>query len=363
MKIAAPSLLLIGPRAIAKDVLGGTKISFEQLVDFFDQSEIWKTEVVNSSRANRRGHIDRLLANFRVFVGVVLQIIRKAGKSSVLFFNVSPRGLLFSGPVVWSIAKASKTPLVIRVFGGNFHEHFSASSKFVQWFARRTFLRCDLLLFQTKRLVEQYSSELNADWLPTSRSLTSTHRRRTACKRILFVSQLRPEKGIREFLEVSRLLPDDIEISIYGSEMAGFDPSVFEQYKNINYFGEKSHEIVLGAMQSHDLLVFPSYYEGEGYPGVIIEALQLGMPVVATRWKALPELIEHEKSGLLISPRSVPELLDAINRLRKEKDLICRLSDGAYERGQSFSGETVNLILDSKLRHLAGVRNKIACAG
>ncbi len=48
---------------------------------------------------------------------------------------------------------------------------------------------------------------------------------------------------------------------------------------------------MIRTLSEHDLLLFPSYFRGEGYPGIIVEAFQCGVPVAAAGWSAIPELI------------------------------------------------------------------------
>jgi len=73
----------------------------------------------------------------------------------------------------------------------------------------------------------------------------------------------------------------------------------------------------LETIQKYDVLILPTFYQGEGYPGVIIEAYSLGLPVITTNWKAIPEIVENRKTGLLIEPRSTAALVDAMKSFNK----------------------------------------------
>ena len=95
-------------------------------------------------------------------------------------------------------------------------------------------------------------------------------------------------------------------------------------------------EEVPRVLSEHDLLLFPSYYPGEGHPGVILEAFQCGLPVIAAKWQAVPEIVEHGKNGLLVAPGSAGEVRVAIERLLGDPDLYRRLCEGAERRGEDF---------------------------
>jgi glycosyltransferase involved in cell wall biosynthesis len=68
-----------------------------------------------------------------------------------------------------------------------------------------------------------------------------------------------------------------------------------------------------------DAFVLPSF--AEGVPVVLMEAMAKGLPVITTRIMGIPELVEHEVSGLLVPPGRVDCLVDAITRLAGDGSL------------------------------------------
>lgn len=64
----------------------------------------------------------------------------------------------------------------------------------------------------------------------------------------------------------------------------------------------------------------------EGLPNVLLEAMALETPVVATRIAGVPRLVRHEENGLLVEPGSVEGLATALGRLLRDPDLRGRLS-------------------------------------
>lgn len=86
--------------------------------------------------------------------------------------------------------------------------------------------------------------------------------------------------------------------------------------KFLTVLGHK--EDVLNYIYAADLLVFPT--KVEAMPRVIIEAMALGTPIVATDVDGIPELIEHFKSGLLFSPEESDIFLKYFYRLISDSD-------------------------------------------
>jgi hypothetical protein len=70
----------------------------------------------------------------------------------------------------------------------------------------------------------------------------------------------------------------------------------------------------------------------------VIEAFHAGVPVIATRWKYLPEIVD-ETCGILVEPKDPGELRRAMDRLTNDRELRRRLRRGAAARGEKFSAD------------------------
>jgi glycosyltransferase involved in cell wall biosynthesis len=89
----------------------------------------------------------------------------------------------------------------------------------------------------------------------------------------------------------------------------------------------------MGFTRDSDLFVLPSYTEG--FPNVILEAMALGKPILATRIGAIPEMLGEntdEPCGLLVSPQSINELRDAILYLFKHPEIARTYGDRARKK-------------------------------
>jgi glycosyltransferase involved in cell wall biosynthesis len=85
----------------------------------------------------------------------------------------------------------------------------------------------------------------------------------------------------------------------------------------------------------------------EGTPGVLLDALSLGKPIVTTSVGGVPEVIEHDVSGLIVPIGDADALGHSIARVLCEPALAARLSAGALARAPMFSIEnTVSRTMD-----------------
>jgi glycosyltransferase involved in cell wall biosynthesis len=78
-----------------------------------------------------------------------------------------------------------------------------------------------------------------------------------------------------------------------------------------------------------DMLLLPSLHEGTPY--VVLEAMQLGIPIVASSVGGIPDILQHQRSALLITPTDCQSLIDAVSRLMGDSGLRSRLTRAARE--------------------------------
>jgi glycosyltransferase involved in cell wall biosynthesis len=84
-----------------------------------------------------------------------------------------------------------------------------------------------------------------------------------------------------------------------------------------------------------DLFALASDYEG--LPVAIIEAMAAGLPVVATAVGGIPELVEHNITGILVPPRDGQALAEALTALVRDPERRRALGERAGERSRLFS--------------------------
>ncbi len=122
------------------------------------------------------------------------------------------------------------------------------------------------------------------------------------------------------------------------------------------WLGTQPHEVVLEQFRKADLFVLGSEIaengDRDGIPNVFVESMAMGVPVVGTRVSAIPEIIEHEKTGLLVSPANPEALANAMVRLLQDENLRKEIIVAAREKVTNFF-DNRRLILD-----LAKVLNK-----
>ncbi|MEO0663339.1 MAG: glycosyltransferase, partial [Planctomycetota bacterium] len=284
-------VLLAGPLPIDGDVVGGTKVSFARLARGLRDDERLDVRVFDTSRARAgRGRMRRLVGE----VATLARLLGRAafGREEVVVLNASSGGLLSSGPLVWAACRLRGARFVVRVFGGDLDLFLDRAPWLRRALFRRTTARADLLLLQTRALCERLDGARAVRWLPTTREPAprdaATLERDGVATRFLFVGQLRAEKGVADAVAAANALGAGVTLTVAGPAMPGFDVDALESTPRWSWVGPLPPAEVARAMADHDVLVFPSRHAGEGLPGTIVEAMQLGLPVVAARWRSVP---------------------------------------------------------------------------
>jgi glycosyltransferase involved in cell wall biosynthesis len=143
---------------------------------------------------------------------------------------------------------------------------------------------------------------------------------------ILSVGRLREKKGLDTLIEACRLLRERsvafaCEIVGYGEEQGRLEAmiAVYGLGAHVRLAGKLTREQVIERYARATVYVQPSRVaadgDRDGIPNVLLEAMAMGLPVVATRVSGIPELVHDYRNGLLIEPDDPAELADAVERL------------------------------------------------
>jgi len=341
---AVPSVLLIGPTqergASETNVLGGNVIMMgEQQRELAARGLRLGTVDTSGPVTNLHPVVLMLMGALR-FIRVMRQVNRRIKAFEVVCSMQRSRRLWDIGAAMWLLCKLRRRPLVLRVTGGRLARRYAEGGRVWRWIADHTFMRSDIVYVETRAVLDNLPARSNLRYFPNTRQLPDhAQRERTEVRKLLFLSRIEPDKGLHECLQACKNLPESCSLSIYGAPTSGADMTEVKNCPSAVYHGVADPEEIPGILAEHDLMLFPTYFAGEGLAGVVLEALQAGMPVISTRIGGLPELIDHEVNGLLVEPRSVAELEQAIKRLLDDPALYRRLCASAKQRGDEFRSD------------------------
>ena len=165
-------------------------------------------------------------------------------------------------------------------------------------------------------------------------------------KRLLFLAQWLPRKGIRDLVEAfSSLAPanPDLQLMCVGTGQSaevvkGQFP--FSIRARVSVFPSVDRVELLALLQSADIFVFPSLFEG--FSGALLEGMAAGLAVVATPAGAAKDLLEDRRNALVVPCADAAELARRVQELIDDAPLRARLGRAAQECASRYCWEAVN---------------------
>lgn len=105
------------------------------------------------------------------------------------------------------------------------------------------------------------------------------------------------------------------EIDFYGQIQDDYFEKNLQNADNLKYCGVLQPHEIIGTLKGYDALIFPSHYDGEGCPGILIEAMAAGLPIIASDWKYNKEFVNPGENGYLCRPFVIDDYVNAILEL------------------------------------------------
>ncbi len=210
------------------------------------------------------------------------------------------------------------------------------------------------ILVQSPKMVEPLKEKglKNGIYIPNSKPIYDIPIKRhdEEQTKFVFLSRILPEKGTEYILDcIERLSAEGyskkVSMAFYGVIMNGYSnlQERINQYTNVEYKGklnltsEKGYE----ELASYDAMLFPTYYEGEGFPGVFIDAFIAGLPVITTDWHFNTEVITDKKTGYIIPPKDKDALYKKMKEVVDNKELIVKMRHACKEEAKKFDRNVV----------------------
>lgn len=351
-------LLAIGPLPPPPS---GSNVSFQLFCEHLTEyTRVSKLTIIDSSPKRIKSNTSILtVANLCQALRICLQFWRQALMSDCIIIFGSNQFLLSLTPLLVISARILRKPCFIRSFGGSLDQFSRSLHPILRHILHWGFASSNGLLVETK-LLKRYFTERLPDkvhhvtaYRPlSSASLldksTSINKDENVRLRLVFISWVRVEKGVRDLLNALQLLSLEeqaqVRCEIFGpivEDYADEFDAELERTVSATYGGVLENAQVLETMQNHDVLVFPTYYQGEGYPGIIVEAMAVGLAVITTDYRSLPDMIDDGINGILVPPCDPHAISEAIRLLVSNKEKLREISSENRMRKYQYDIRTV----------------------
>ena len=273
----------------------------------------------------------------------VPRLLFKIPKYDIISIHATRDITILIAPVIVSFAHAMGKKVIYHVQAGNFHKTFEKLPSFYQkTLIEQVFNKSTIVFFETNILINFFKGRISSKvgWLPNTRKRTSSSIKANRYqKRFTFISRVTKTKGILVAIEAFSKLSSDYLLDVYGPIGDDCKELFKNPHKNVTYKGLVDSNEVPNILRTYDYLILPTFHTGEGYPGIILEALEVGTPIITTNWNAIPEIVIHDFNGKLVQPNDVNALHHSILTLTEEE--YPALSKNAFESFEKFDRDLV----------------------
>ena len=222
-------------------------------------------------------------------------------------------GLKLMVPFFWLMKKMFSFTLIYSVIGGWLSD-FLTNNQWILMYMKSI----DYILPESNKMVQNLENKFGLqNTMKVSNILMPSDydslcidkdEKFTSPFRLCTFSRVTKEKGISDAIEVIKKINEhkDVKCSldIYGPLDDNYSSEFYSLINNcdeINYKGTLQKNEVINVLREYYLMLFPTYYYGEGMPGAVLEALYAGVPIVASDWHDNSEIIKNNFNGVIYS--------------------------------------------------------------
>lgn len=184
----------------------------------------------------------------------------------------------------------------------------------------------------TKNSLKYYPNELNnIEVIPYGFPIVNDNlilaKKTNKPLKILFVGGLTQRKGIAEVFEVANHFSKHIKLTVIGNKTSNVCEELDKNLSKYHWIPSLPHHEILEQMRMHDVLLFPSVFEGFGM--VISEAMSQGTPVITTFNTAGKDFIDHGENGWLVEPGNLNAIVQIIENIIDRLEQLDHISQNA----------------------------------
>jgi starch synthase len=156
--------------------------------------------------------------------------------------------------------------------------------------------------------------------------------------RVLFVGALSQRKGIADLFEAVGLVGDHLQLTVIGRKPTAVCAPLDAALRKHRWIESMPRERILAEMRAHDVLVFPSLFEGFGL--VITEALSQGLPVITTPHTCGPDVLTDGEDGFIVPIRDPRAIAEKLELLHRDRELLAAMSEAARKKAETLTWES-----------------------
>lgn len=374
-------LLLIG--SIPKYGNTGLAEAFKLLIQgLFERGQGF--EIVNLTPGKQEAHggltLNRFIENFGILFSFILKLLGNDIRTVYFTLSMSRVGFWRDFTII-IFSWLMKCRVIAHLHGGGYKDFYAKRSRLERLFIRLALKKLDCIIVLGELLRDQFCFLSHQTKIVVVRNGLSAKgiKPKEKCDffripgkafEIIFLSNMIPSKGYFDLLYACKILKLrgvnfkcrffgnflGNETNSFDSKMGGrkkFDEVVSELglEREVHYGGFLCESEKIKALENADVLALPTFYNGEGQPIAIIEAMAAGLPILSTNHSGIPEMVINGFNGYLFSPGDWEALAQKIFLLVSSEEKYQKMSKNSFRHyidcftPESHKRNMINLLL------------------
>ena len=276
--------------------------------------------------------------------GSLFSMLKQILSCDILIYLPAHGNLKYLFPIVFLLSKLKNIFIIYVVVGGWLAD-------FLKKLPLHAFLlkKIKKILVQTNLLKERLEKEYNYSNVEVLHNFrfndfTPNNISDNEKLELVFMARINKLKGldtIFSFAEYIKINSLNITIGFYGPVFEN-DKNYFEdqvsKYNFVTYHGVLEPEVIYETLSKYDVLLLPTQYYTEGFPGSILDAYISGIPVIVTQWLYATEFVEEGLTGYIVPFDNPQELFnERILQLYNNRDKLKEMKINASRKSADFS--------------------------
>ncbi|MFW5891294.1 MAG: glycosyltransferase [bacterium] len=343
-------ILILGYFGYEENQLDGQTIKTRNIYNLFSLKQ--QQEKFYLSSFDTQSFQKNKLNIFKMFSAII--------KSNTLIYIAAHNNLKYLFPIIFVTSRLFHVKIHYMVVGGWLADFIKTKQLHIRFLNK-----IEGIYPETKDLYHRLKNEYdfqNIYQLHNFRIINKNKISKTLKKtdknhiKLVFMARVQPMKGVEVLFSLAEKLKyekiKNVTIDIYGPILNEYN-QIFKQklkkHKIIDYKGILLPDDIHYTLKNYDLMLFPTQFYTEGFPGSILDAYISGIPVIATSWKYANEFIENYVSGIIVEFNNPNAFIKETIQILKNPNEIDRMKKCAIKQYEKYNFEKAWMILKNRL--------------
>lgn len=243
------------------------------------------------------------------------------------------------------------------VIGGNLGDCIKKGKYEIKYlnYASHTLVESPLMVSELSQLglknVEQVPNFKPIFYYPSIEKKILRQKSDASPIRFVFLSRIMPEKGCKYILEAAKILNErgfnnQYSVDFYGKIAESYESefrTILSNLPNVNYEGFLNLRENAGydKLAEYDVMLFPTFWRGEGFAGVFMDAFISGVPMIVTDWAHNNQFMKDDENALFIPVHDINALTKKMRYCIENKINLSLMSKKCQIEAEKYNVDNV----------------------